>query len=104
MTAPHTAKQAYGHILDLIEIVRTLRVAAESELHPLTLPEGCAADLVTAQQALFAAHRKIEAAIAKREGDAYCHRCGLLAVPYHIEAERSGIRTCRCHGPRAVQP
>lgn len=67
-TAPDTTLEAYGQVMDLFEAVGALRVAAMSQVHPLTLPSEAITKLVEAQQALMAAHRIIEAAVMTKVG------------------------------------
>ena len=61
--APTSEGDAFGRVLDLAEAVAAIRIAAESETHPLTLPAGAVAKITEAHQALLAAHRIIEEAI-----------------------------------------
>jgi len=62
--APETPLEAYRRLLDLVGAVGGLRVAAQSELHPLHkaggLPEDCVRHIIDAHQSLMSAHRVLE--------------------------------------------
>ena len=67
--APETPVEAYRRLLDLVGAVGGLRIAAQSDTHPLHLagglPEEAVRKIVEAHQALMAAHRIVEGALTK---------------------------------------
>lgn len=58
---PETALEARNVLSDVADIIKRLRTLHLSGAASLTLPDGVDADLLAAQQSVFAALRKLEA-------------------------------------------
>lgn len=61
--APVTLLEAFGRVQDLADAISGLRIAAQSQMHPLTLPDAAVQKLIEAHQAMLQVHRELEKAL-----------------------------------------